>query len=437
MFCCVKSWYSQQFTLDQLLQIAFAGVVYPCLILAYFGQAAYLTAHPENVQAAFFKSVPRPVYWPTLVIATLATIVASQAMISGAFSVIKQTMALGCFPRVKVIHTSKTVHGQIYIPEINYMLMLLCMAVVIGFGNTAALGHAYGIAVVSVMLITSILVALVMLVAWQWPPLAGALFLGLFGAAEGIFLSAALVKVPGGGWVPLLLGASLMAIMCIWYYGTSRKHKYDVDHTAAMDAVAANVATAQSRLPGVAFFYSEQVVGVPPPFTHLLRNMPAAHEVLVFVCVKPVPVTAVLPEERLLLRRLPVRHCYQCVLRYGYTDTPVRGSKFDDLVMQSLGALLRTAGSEPSRFLQLDPVAGDLETTSTGDDLKFLRAAREKGILHVIGRSEVRAAPGSNWLRRLILDKAYAALRRNCRSSVYTLGIPPDKLIEVGMIYNV
>lgn len=140
--CLKRSTFLRKFVID--MQIAFAGVVYPCLVLAYFGQAAYLTHHPGNIEQAFFKSIPKPLFWPTLVVATLATIVASQAMISGAFSVIKQSLNLGCFPRVKVVHTSTTIKGQIYIPEVNYALMVLSIAVVLGFKHTSAIGNAYG-----------------------------------------------------------------------------------------------------------------------------------------------------------------------------------------------------------------------------------------------------------------------------------------------------
>ncbi|KAJ7525557.1 hypothetical protein O6H91_17G056600 [Diphasiastrum complanatum] len=128
----------------QAIQIAFSSMVYPSLIITYAGEAAYLIKHPENLEDAYFKSIPRPIYWPMFIISTLAAIVASQALISATFSIIKQSMALGCFPRVKLIHTSKKDEGQIYSPEINYILMVLCLAIVIGFRNGTQIGNAFG-----------------------------------------------------------------------------------------------------------------------------------------------------------------------------------------------------------------------------------------------------------------------------------------------------
>lgn len=125
-------------------QMGFLLIGYPSLVITYFGQAAYLWQHPENYASAFYSSVPGPIFWPVFVLATLATIVASQAMISGAFSIIKQSMSLSCFPKVRIIHTSKTMEGQIYIPEINYVFMVLTIAVVVGFRDSTQIGNAYG-----------------------------------------------------------------------------------------------------------------------------------------------------------------------------------------------------------------------------------------------------------------------------------------------------
>lgn len=126
------------------LQIAFSMLVYPALILTYTGQVAYLIKNPEDISRAFYKSLPKPVYWPMFVVATLAAIVASQALITATFSTIKQSMALGCFPRVKMVHSSKKNEGRIYSLEINYLLMVLCLAILLGFRGGAAIGNAYG-----------------------------------------------------------------------------------------------------------------------------------------------------------------------------------------------------------------------------------------------------------------------------------------------------
>ncbi|KAE8684422.1 Potassium transporter 8 [Hibiscus syriacus] len=153
------------------IQTAFTFLVYPALILAYMGQAAYLSQHHNtSYQISFYVSVPEIVRWPVLVIAILASVVGSQAIISGTFSIINQSQSLGCFPRVKVIHTSDKIHGQIYIPEINWVLMILCIAVTIGFRDTKHMGNASGLAVMTVMLVTTCLMSLVIILCWRKPP---------------------------------------------------------------------------------------------------------------------------------------------------------------------------------------------------------------------------------------------------------------------------
>lgn len=149
------------------LRLGFTVVVYPCLVLAYMGEAAYLSKHREDLQSSFYKALPDRVFWPVLIIATLATAVGSQAIISATFSIISQCRALGCFPRIKVVHTSSHVHGQIYIPEVNWTLMSLCLAVTIGFRDTEMIGNAYGLAVILVMFTTTCLMFLVITTVWN------------------------------------------------------------------------------------------------------------------------------------------------------------------------------------------------------------------------------------------------------------------------------
>ncbi|KAG6556611.1 hypothetical protein Mapa_001552 [Marchantia paleacea] len=469
------------------IQIAFAGVVYPSLVLAYFGQAAYLTNQPENVADTFFKSVPKPMFWPMLVIATLATIVASQAMISGAFSVINQSCNLGCFPRVKVIYTSTTVQGQIYIPEVNYALMILCIAVVVGFRRTTAIGNAYGIAVVSVMSITTCLVALVIVIVWHQHFLLGILFLVFFGSIEAVYLSSVLYKVASGGWVPLVIAAFLLSIMFIWQFGTLQKHKFDLQHMVHIDQLDQLIGDSRiTRVPGIGLFYSETDSGIPPTFSHFISNIPAIHQVMVFICIKYVPVTSVLPDERFYMKPLAVKNFYQCVVRYGYNETPCAGEAFDDRLVSKIAELIKqdkywqTAGvsksssrgtmsppvetkvssstSEivhlakfaagppstrpPRTYIQLSPSSPHSITVKTqaeviNEELKYLYGAKESGVVYVIGCTEVQAKPGSSWSKRFIIDILYCVLRKNSRSSVIMLNIPTTRLIEVGMIYDI
>ncbi|KAL0341413.1 UNVERIFIED_CONTAM: Potassium transporter 4 [Sesamum radiatum] len=166
------------------IRIAFLFLVYPCLVVQYMGQAAFLSKNIQEIPNSFYGSIPDSVFWPVFVIATLASIVGSQAIISATFSIIKQCHALGCFPRVKVVHTSKQIHGQIYIPEINWILMILTLAVALGFKDTTAIGNAYGLAVMSVMFITTFLMVLVMVIVWQRSIILAAGFLSSFGSLK-------------------------------------------------------------------------------------------------------------------------------------------------------------------------------------------------------------------------------------------------------------
>ncbi|GAQ93065.1 hypothetical protein KFL_012790010 [Klebsormidium nitens] len=187
----------------QAIRASTLTVVYPSLLLIYLGQGAYLSRNPGDTPQAYFKAIPEPVFWPAFVLATLATMVASQAITSGVFSIISQSMSLQCFPKMKVIHTSKTVQGQIYIPNVNWALMTLGIACVLGFSlpqpsdmplNGDALGHAFGIAVMCVMIITTCLVTLVMLVIWRTHVVVIAIFFGWFMFMESIYLSSNLFK---------------------------------------------------------------------------------------------------------------------------------------------------------------------------------------------------------------------------------------------------
>ncbi|KAI6685181.1 hypothetical protein NL676_031094 [Syzygium grande] len=192
------------------IKIAFTFMVYPSLILAYMGQAAYLSQHhsiASEYKIGFYVSVPEKLRWPVLVIAILAAVAGSQAIITGTFSIIKQCSALGCFPRVKIVHTSSKIHGQIYIPEINWILMMLCLAITIGFRDTSHMGNASGLAVITVMLVTTCLMSLVIVLCWHQSVIVAVCFTLLFGTIEALFFSASLIKFLEGAWVPIALSS--------------------------------------------------------------------------------------------------------------------------------------------------------------------------------------------------------------------------------------
>ncbi|KAK2968831.1 hypothetical protein RJ640_028224 [Escallonia rubra] len=332
------------------IRLAFAFFVYPCLVVQYMGQAAFLSKNIDNISQSFYASIPEKVFWPVFIIATLAAIVASQAIITATFSIVKQCHALGCFPRVKVVHTSRHIYGQIYVPEINWILMILTLSVAIGFQDITVIGNAYGLACMTVMFITTFLMALVIIFVWQRSFLLAAGFLLFFWFIEGIYLSSALMKVPQGGWVSLVLSFIFMAIMFIWHYGTRKKYNFDLHNKVSLKwLLGLGPSLGIVRVPGIGLVYSELATGVPAIFSHFVTNLPAFHNVLVFVCVKSVPVPFVAPEERFLIGRICPRpyRMYRCIVRYGYKDIQRDDGNFENQLIRSIAEFIQMEAVEP------------------------------------------------------------------------------------------
>ncbi|BBH10371.1 high affinity K+ transporter 5, partial [Prunus dulcis] len=326
------------------IQISMCAVTYPALILAYTGQASFLRNHHHLVNETFFKSIPGPLYWPMFVVAVLASIIASQAMISGTFSIIQQSLSLGCFPRVKIVHTSARYAGQVYIPEVNYLLMLACVGVTFGFRTTAKIGNAYGIAVVFVMTLTSSFLVLIMIMIWKTNIFLVISYVLVIGSVELMYLSSVLYKFDQGGYLPLAFAMVLMIIMFVWNDVHRRKYYYELDHKISPVqlkeiAVSANFC----RMPGLAMFYSELVQGIPPIFNHYAANVPALHSVLVFVSIKSLPISKVPLEERFLFRRVEPKelNVFRCVARYGYTDVRNEHEPFEGLLVEKLKEFIK------------------------------------------------------------------------------------------------
>ncbi|XP_051128953.1 potassium transporter 10-like isoform X2 [Andrographis paniculata] len=326
------------------IQLAFTIVVFPCLLLAYSGQAAYLMQNQLHVHDAFYLSIPEKIYWPVFIIATLAAVVASQATISATFSIIKQAHALGCFPRVKVVHTSKKFLGQIYVPDMNWILMVLCIAVTAGFKNKIQIGNAYGTAVVIVMLVTTLLMTLIMLLVWHCHWMLVLLFTVLSLVVECMYFSAVLLKVDQGGWVPLVIAAAFLIIMYVWHYGTLKRYEFEMHSKVSMAWILGlGPSLGLVRVPGIGLVYTELASGVPHIFSHFITNLPAIHSVLVFVCVKYLPVYTVPEEERFLVKRIGPKsfHMFRCVARYGYKDLHRKDDDFEKKLFDNLFVFVR------------------------------------------------------------------------------------------------
>ncbi|XP_044492757.1 potassium transporter 5-like [Mangifera indica] len=446
------------------IQISMCFVTYPALVCAYSGQASWLRKHPDQVPDTFYQSIPHGLYWPMFVVAVLASIIASQAMISGAFSIIQQSLALGCFPRVKVVHTSTKYEGQVYIPEVNYILMLACVGVTLGFRKTDKIGNAYGIAVVFVMTLTSCLLVLVMIMIWKSNIIFVLFYVLIICSVEFLYLSSVLYKFNKGGYLPLAFSALLMTIMYIWNYVYRRKYHYELEHKISPQRVK-EIATDPNfcRFPGFAIFYSELVEGIPPIFNHYVANVPALHSILVFVSIKSLPISKVPPEERFLFRRVEPKelNVYRCVARYGYTDVRNEKEPFEVILVEKLKQFIREdywLSQTTTKNMEVGERNGELsDVTNKGEeegdeDVRLVQEDEQKewelereiemvdkalraGTVHLMGEGEVIAGKGAGIGKRILIN-AFNFMKKNLRQSEKVFEIPHKRLLKVGMTYE-
>ncbi|MFS8014411.1 putative potassium transporter [Helianthus anomalus] len=410
------------------IQISMGCVVYPALITAYSGQASWLRKHQGLVADTFYKSAPDALYWPVFVVAVMAAIIASQAMISGTFSIIKQSLSLGCFPRVQVLHTSDKYEGQVYIPEMNYLLMIGCVLVTVSFRTTENIGHAYGIAVIFAETLTSGFMVIIMLVIWKTNILLVLLFVLVISSTEYIYLSAVLYKFGEGGYLPFSFAVVLMFIMCTWNYVYRGKYNYELDHKVSREAVKGIVVDSNiRRMGGLAIFYSELAHGIPPIFKHYVDNVPALHSVIVFVSIKSLPISRVAPEERFLFRRVKPNELYvfRCVVRYGYTDVRNEKESFEKILVENL-----------KNFIEYDYGTEPQQGRIGDDDVAKLDQAWRTGVVHLVGENEIVSKPRSSIGKKFLIDYAYNFMKRNLKQSYNVFEIPHEKMLKVGMTYE-
>ncbi|XP_050269121.1 potassium transporter 3 [Quercus robur] len=332
------------------LRVTFSCVIYPCLILQYMGQAAFLSKNFSAVSTSFYASIPDPLFWPMLVLATFAAIVASLAVISGTISVVKQCHALECFPRVKVVHSRRWIHGQIYIPEINWILMILNLAVTIGFQHAKRIGNAYGIAYLTVTFVTTWLMSLIINLVWHKSLVFSLLFILFFGSIEIIFLSSTFMRIPRGEWVPFIIAAVFLVIMYAWHYGTRKKYLYDLHNKVSMRWILTQgPSLGVIKVPGIGLIYTELATGVPAMFSQFLTNLPAFYQVVVFVCVKTVPVPYVPHKERYLIGRIGPKsyRMYRCIVRNGYKDVNYNEDDFENELVMSIAEFIQLESEGP------------------------------------------------------------------------------------------
>ncbi|PKU76448.1 putative potassium transporter 11 [Dendrobium catenatum] len=448
--------------------IAFTFVVFPCLLLAYTGQAAYIIQHQDHVFDAFYRSIPDGIYWPMVIIATAAASIASQATISATFSIIKQAAALDCFPMVKVVHTSKKFLGQIYIPDINWILMILCIAVTAGFKNQSQIGNAYVESLnrncccnrhAGYNLIND--------------PY------NVLGMEKPLDACPLLYRPLPFGGTHLLLCSPIQ----VKRYEFEKHSRVSIAWILGLGPSLGLV-----RVPGIGFVYTDLASGVPHIFSHLITNLPAIHSVVVFVCVKYLPVYTVPVDERFIVKRIGTKsfHIFRCVARYGYKDLLRKHDDFEKMLFDSISVFVRLeammegysdsdecAFSAQQNAKSIDLLeAGYMDTLGsimevkntssqdsipvqsshqgssvtrssaptsqiTSEELDFLNRCKEAGVVHILSNTMVRARRDSNLVKKIAVDYVYAFLRRICRDNSVMFNLPHESLLNVGQIFYV
>ncbi|MBA3569356.1 MAG: KUP/HAK/KT family potassium transporter, partial [Pyrinomonadaceae bacterium] len=367
-------------------------VVLPALLLNYFGQGALLIENPGAAENPFYRLVPSWGLYPMVVLATAAAVIASQAVITGAFSIAMQAVQLGFIPRLKITHTSTREFGQIYIPTINWALMFGCITIVVGFRSSSSLAAAYGIAVTSTMVITTILFYVVARNRWGWSRLtAGSLCL-FFLVIDLSFFGANIIKVAHGGWFPLLLAAVIFTVMMTWKKGRKiLSERIQSDSQPLEDFLLEIERRPPIRVPGTAIFMNGNATRTPPALIHNLEHNKVLHERVLFLTVK----TRLVPYvdgERVEIE--PVGNgFYRLRVFYGYMEDP------------EIPRVLENVKAPGFKF--------DPEDTT-----------------YFLGRETIMASkrPGMAIWR----EKIFALISRNATSATAYFCLPPDRVVELG-----
>jgi KUP system potassium uptake protein len=377
------------------IMIAWYSLVLPCLVVAYFGQGAYLLSGGAiGTSTTFYAIVPSFALYPMIALATIATVIASQALVSGAYSLTHQAIELGFFPRVRVVHTSAGQFGQIYVPFVNSMLAIACVALVVRFGESAKLAAAYGLAVTGTMTITSIAYFVVLTRAWQWPIWRAGVLVTIFLVIDLAFLAANLTKFMVGGYVPVGIGLVVFAFMIIWMAGRRRlgKQMAALIHPAD-DFVRELAAHPCARVRGAAVFMTAHPTGIPPVLFHHFKHNQVLHQQVVLLSITSSTRPFVPDAERATVESLG-EGMYRVKAKFGFMQMPDAPAAL---------AACKQHG------LTIDP-------------------ARTS---YYLGRETLicdRARGPARWWRSV-----FALVSRNAQSAPGYFGIPPNRVVELGI----
>ena len=366
--------------------------VLPSLLLNYFGQGALLLSNPTGIENPFFQLAPSWAIFPLIVLAVAAAVIASQAVISGAYSLTMQAVQLGFSPRIRIDHTSTKQFGQIYIGGINWALMIGCILVAVSFRTSSNLAAAYGVAVTTTMVITTILFYVVARERWRWSRLTAGALAGVFLVIDGSFFGANILKVAQGGWLPIVIAGTVFTVMLTWKRGRRILAERIQREAKPLDEFIAEARQrAITRVPGTAIFMSGTAGKTPPALLHNLEHNKVLHERIIFVTVKTEQVPFVGDGERTAVEDLG-GGMYRVKVHYGFMEEP------------DIPAAL---ASGPRGLPPME-----------ADTTYFL--GRET----IIATSRPGLAP---WRERL-----FAVLSRNATTATAYFGIPPDRVVEMG-----
>ena len=375
------------------IRLAWFGVVLPALLLNYFGQGALLLRDPAARSNPFYLLAPPSLLWPLVIIGTAAAIVASQALISGAFSLTQQSVQLGYSPRMHVIHTSKHHAGQIYVPEVNRALMFFCLLLVLTFRTSSALSAAYGIAVTGTMAITTLLFAVVARARWNWSLWHVGLLTAAFLAIDLAFLFANVVKIEHGGWVPIVMAIVIYTLMSTWKRGRAELRDLHSARTLPMDTFLHSLErSGPLRVPGTAVVMTSDVSGAPVVLLHHLKHNKSLHQTVILLSVQTRGVPEVPADQRVTFEPLG-QGFYRLVASYGFMQSP-------DVPAVLAGVAERGVPTAP---MSTSYYLGHERLVLTGP------------------------TPMPRWRKKL-----FAFMSRNARSATEFFHIPPNRVLELG-----
>ena len=375
------------------IRLAWFIFVLPALIINYFGQGALILSNPKAIENPFYLMAPTWALFPLIILATIAAVIASQAVISGAFSVSRQALQLGYLPRMHIEHTSESTQGQVYMPRVNWGLMTGVMILVIGFGSSGRLAAAYGIAVTGDMVITTLLAAIVFHEIWGWSKLRTGALVAMFLTIDLSLFGANVLKIPDGGWVPLLIGIVIFTLMLTWKTGRSLLYsRLKMDAMALDPFIEAIGAHPPVRVPGTALFMTPNPEGVPHAMLHNLKHNNVLHEKIVILTVRFMDYPHTNREERVTVE--PLLYGFNRVtINYGFKDEP-------DLPRDLL--LCNEEG------LQLDPM-----DTSFFIGKEILKANDKLGMAY--------------WRKKIFIG-----LFRSAETITNQFKLPPNRVVELG-----